>query len=53
MRAAYADPPYLDPADEFDDLFPGSGAVQRAWESWRQAANPEQFALLANGVAAA
>jgi hypothetical protein len=24
-----------DPADEFVDLFPGSGAVGRAWESWR------------------
>jgi hypothetical protein len=23
------------PDDEFCDLFPGSGAVQRAWESWR------------------
>lgn len=24
-----------DPSDEFCDLFPGSGAVGRAWESWR------------------
>ena len=24
-----------DPADSFDDLFPGSGNVGRAWESWR------------------
>jgi hypothetical protein len=23
------------PDDEFDDLFPGSGAVTRAWERWR------------------
>jgi hypothetical protein len=25
----------LDPEDELDDLFPGTGAVSRAWESWR------------------
>jgi len=25
----------LQPGDEFDDIFPGSGAVARAWESWR------------------
>ena len=25
----------LDPDDTFDDLFPGSGAVARAWERWR------------------
>lgn len=24
-----------EPSDEFHDLFPGSGAVGRAWESWR------------------
>lgn len=24
----------LEPADDFVDLFPGSGAVGRAWESW-------------------
>ena len=24
----------VEPDDEFHDLFPGSGAVQRAWESW-------------------
>jgi hypothetical protein len=24
--------------DEFTDLFPGSGAVGRAWESWRSQA---------------
>jgi hypothetical protein len=24
-----------DPGDELDDLFPGSGAVTRAWENWR------------------
>lgn len=27
----------LSPDDEFVDLFPGSGAVASAWESWRQA----------------
>lgn len=26
----------LQASDEFHDLFPGSGAVSRAWESWRQ-----------------
>jgi hypothetical protein len=25
----------LEPDDEFVDLFPGSGAVTRAWEAWR------------------
>lgn len=25
----------MTPADEFTDLFPGSGAVSRAWEKWR------------------
>lgn len=25
----------LDPTDEFHDLYPGSGAVTRAWESWK------------------
>lgn len=25
----------LEPDDELDDLFPGTGAVSRAWESWR------------------
>lgn len=25
----------MTPEDEFHDLFPGSGAVQRTWESWR------------------
>jgi hypothetical protein len=24
-----------EPTDELDDLFPGSGAVTRAWEQWR------------------
>lgn len=28
------------PADEFCDLFPGSGAVTRAWESWKRAQSP-------------
>ena len=25
----------MEPDDEFHDLFPGSGAVTRAWEAWR------------------
>ena len=25
----------MGPDDEFHDLFPGSGAVTRAWEKWR------------------
>lgn len=24
----------MEPEDEFDDLFPGSGAVTRAWDRW-------------------
>lgn len=36
----------LAPDDEFHDLFPGSGAVGRAWERWsRGQARPEQFQL--------
>lgn len=31
--------------DQFDDLFPGSGAVSVAWEKWRARAAPEQFSL--------
>lgn len=26
----------LDPDDEFEDTFPGSGAVTRAWEVWKR-----------------
>lgn len=26
----------MHPDDQFDDLFPGSGAVGRAWEQWRR-----------------
>lgn len=26
----------MDPGDDLDDLFPGSGAVTRAWERWKQ-----------------
>lgn len=26
----------MEPGDEFHDIFPGSGAVSRAWENWRQ-----------------
>ena len=35
----------LEPDDDFADLFPGSGAVSRAWEAWRLRAAPEQFSL--------
>jgi len=39
----------MEAEDEFHDLFPGSGAVSRAWESYqiglRQASRPEQFEL--------
>jgi hypothetical protein len=39
------------PDDDFVDLFPGSGAVTRAWEKWRMRTLPEQFALdLADGA---
>ena len=34
----------LQPDDEFVDLFPGSGAVSKAWEKWRSSA-PEMFQL--------
>jgi hypothetical protein len=34
--------------DEFVDLFPGSGAVGRAFEKWRNRAMPEQFLLEAS-----
>lgn len=30
------------PEDEFVDLFPGSGAVGRAWESWKKVVVPEK-----------
>lgn len=36
----------LQPDDEFDDLFPGSGAVTDAWNRWRSKATPEQFELV-------
>jgi len=39
----------LEPTDEFHDLFPGSGAVTRAWEQWRDRVGVEQFSLLATG----
>lgn len=29
----------LEPRDEFDDLFPGSGTVTAAWEAWRSQLN--------------
>lgn len=31
--------------DEFHDLFPGSGAVSRAWDGWRNRNLPEQFQM--------
>ena len=34
------------PDDDFDDLFPGSGAVGRAWERWRS-----QLALYTDAIA--
>lgn len=36
------------PEDDFADLFPGSGAVGRAWERWRQ--QPELPRLLSAGA---
>jgi hypothetical protein len=33
------------PDDDFADLFPGSGAVGRAWESWRTRSAPEQLVM--------
>lgn len=35
----------LKPADEFHDLFPGSGTGMRAWEAWRNREDPEQFRM--------
>lgn len=32
--------------DEFCDMFPGSGAVTRAYEKWQARSQPEQFALV-------
>jgi hypothetical protein len=39
----------LGPDDEFHDLFPGSGAVQSAWQKWRSRACSEQFDLIGFG----
>lgn len=36
----------LQPDDEFTDLFPGSGAIGRAWEKWRCRSAPEQLNLM-------
>jgi hypothetical protein len=37
-----------DPADELCDLFPGTGAVARAWDVWRaRGPSPEQIPLFA------
>jgi hypothetical protein len=38
----------LENGDEFVDIFPGSGAVSRAWEEWRNRSRPVQFGLYAN-----
>ena len=38
----------LEPEDEFDDLFYGSGAVTEAWDEWRRREDHEQLPLLAN-----
>ena len=35
----------LGPEDEFHDLFPGSGAVSRAWDKWVGSRDSEQFVL--------
>ena len=37
----------LSPDDDFHDLFPGSGAVGRAWETWRARDMPAQDGLFA------
>jgi hypothetical protein len=43
----------LHPDDELHDLFPGSGAVSRAWQLWRRRFEPpEQFQLEEVAVAA-
>lgn len=36
----------LEPDDTFIDVFPGSGAVTRAWEKWRVRTAPEQLELM-------
>ena len=36
----------MEPGDEFHDLYPGSGAVSTAWESWRARQLHEQPRLL-------
>lgn len=38
----------LHDGDEFHDLFPGSGAVTRAYDRWRARSSSEQFALEVN-----
>lgn len=34
-----------EPTDEFVDMFPGSGAVTRAWERWRESFMPPERTL--------
>lgn len=40
----------LVPDDEFCDLFPGSGAVGRAWDKWKNRMAPEQLELVPSNV---
>jgi hypothetical protein len=37
----------LEPDDDFQDLFPGSGAVGAAWERWKNRSEPTQLELAA------
>jgi len=39
----------LEPDDDFTDVFPGSGAVGRAWEQWRARSQIEQLPLFHKG----
>ena len=36
-----------EPDDDLDDLFPGTGAVTRAWESWREQVESEALTVTA------
>lgn len=35
----------MEPDDELDDLFPGTGAVTRAWDGWRESKSSTQGVL--------
>jgi hypothetical protein len=41
---------HAQPDDEFVDMFPGSGAVTRAWEEWRAMRGPMQSAAFKEGL---